>query len=178
MNDNIEVLISKTNIQKRIKTLANEIDNDFKNEEIIFISVLKGAIYFTMDLLKNIKNENKIIDFIKVSSYKKTESTNKINFQLDVSIDLKNKNVIIIDDILDTGKTMHFLVNYIKNKGPKSIKTCVLLNKEERRIKNITANYVGFEIDNKFVVGYGLDFEEKYRFLPYIGVLKKELITH
>lgn len=173
MNKNIDVLINKKDIEKRINILAKKIDNDFKDEEIIFISILKGSICFSIDLLKNIKTENKIIDFIKVSSYKKTESTNNINFQLDVSVNLENKNVIIIDDILDTGRTMHFLINHIKNKNPKIIKTCVLLNKQQRRQKNIKADYIGFEIDNEFVVGYGLDFEEKYRFLPYIGVLKK-----
>lgn len=170
-----EIFISKENIEKRVKELASIIDKDFINEEIVIISVLKGSIYFTIDLIKNIKNPNIKLDFIKVSSYKnKTESNKQIDFQLDISIDITNKNIIIIDDILDSGYTMNFLYNHLKQKNPKSIKSCVLLNKPERRIIDIDADYIGFNIENEFVIGYGLDYDEKYRNLPHISYIKRK----
>ncbi len=170
--DKINIIIKKRQIKKRIKKIAKTISADFKNEEIIVICILKGACFFTNDLIKKIKNKNIIVDFVKVKSYEKTSSTNNINFQLDTSVNITNKNVIIIDDILDTGNTLYFLINHLKQKKPKVIKTCVLLNKQARRKKKICADYIGFEIDNNFVVGYGLDYEEKYRQLPFIGILK------
>ena len=173
--ENMDILISQKSIQNKVKEIANKIDNDYKDEEVIIISILKGAIYFTMDLVKNINNPNIQLDFMKVSSYKNnTESNNEIDFQLDISIDVTNKNIIIVDDILDTGYTMQFLYNYLAKKNPKSIKTCVLLNKPERRIININADYVGFDIKNEFVIGYGLDYDEKYRNLPHISYIKRK----
>ena len=169
----IKTLINKKQIKKRIKTIAKEIDKDFKDEQIIIICVLKGSFYFVNDIIRKLKNKNILIDFVKIKSYNNTSSTNNIDFQLDTSFNLKNKNIIIIDDILDTGNTLYFLTNHIKKMGPKKIKTCVLLNKQARRKKEINADYVGFEIDNNFVVGYGLDYEEKYRQLQYIAILKK-----
>ena len=173
--ENSEIFISEENIQKRVIELASKIDDDFNNEEIVIISVLKGSIYFTIDLMKNIKNANISLDFIKVSSYKnQTETSKNIDFQLDVSIDITNKNVIIVDDILDSGYTMNFLYNHLAKKNPKSIKSCVLLNKPERRIVDINADYTGFDIENEFVIGYGLDYDEKYRNLPHISYIKRK----
>ena len=173
--ENMDIFISKDSIQKKVKEIANKIDNDYKDEEVIIISILKGAIYFTMDLVKNINNPNIQLDFMKVSSYKNNiESNNEIDFHLDLSIDITNKNIIIVDDILDTGYTMQFLYNHLAKKNPKSIKTCVLLNKPERRIININADYVGFDIKNEFVIGYGLDYDEKYRNLPHISYIKRK----
>ena len=171
----INCLISKKQIDKRIIEIASMIDEDYSNENLVIISILKGSICFTSDLIKNIKNPNISLDFIKISSYNdKTESQGKIDFQLDISTNIENKNVIIIDDILDSGNTMNFLYHHLSRKKPKTIKSCVLLNKQERRKNNIKADYVGFEIDNKFVIGYGLDFDEKYRNLPYIGYIEKK----
>ena len=173
--ENMEIFISQGSIQNKVKEIAAQIDNDYKNEELVIISILKGAIYFTMDLVKNISNQNIQLDFMKVSSYKnKTESNNEIDFQLDISINITNKNIIIVDDILDSGYTMQFLYNHLAKKNPKSIKTCVLLNKPERRIIDINADYVGFDIKNEFVIGYGLDYDEKYRNLPHISYIKRK----
>ena len=172
MNDKIEELIDEETIQNRINELAIEISKDYKNEEIVLICILKGSTYFAIDLSKKLINNDVILDFMKVSSYgNNLETTGKINFSLDTSIDIKNKNVIIVEDIIDTGLTLNFLYNYLKNKDPKTLKICALLDKKERRQKNIHIDYTGFQIKNKFVVGYGLDFDEKYRNLSYIGYI-------
>lgn len=172
MNNKIKVLIDEETIQKRINELALEISNDYNNEEIVFICILKGASYFAIDLSKKIINNDVILDFMKVSSYgNNLESTGTINLTLDTSIDIKNKNVIIIEDIIDTGLTLNYLYEYLKNKKPKTLKICTLLDKKERRQENIVIDYTGFQIENKFVIGYGLDFEDRYRNLPYVGYL-------
>lgn len=172
MNNKINVLIDEEAIQRRINELALEISNDYNNEEIVFICILKGASYFAIDLSKKIINNDVILDFMKVSSYgNNLESTGTINLTLDTSIDIKNKNVIIIEDIIDTGLTLNYLYEYLKNKKPKTLKICTLLDKKERRQENIVIDYTGFQIENKFVIGYGLDFEDRYRNLPYVGYL-------
>ena len=138
MNDKIKVLIDEETIQNRINELAIEISKDYKNEEIVLICILKGSTYFAIDLSKKLINNDAILDFMKVSSYgNNLESTGNINFNLDTSIDIKNKNVIIVEDIIDTGLTLNFLYNYLKNKDPKTLKICALLDKKERRQKNI-----------------------------------------
>ena len=172
MNNKINVLINKDTIQNRINELAFEISKDYKNEEIVLICILKGAAYFAIDLSKKLIHNDVILDFMKVSSYGNSiESTGKINLNLDISINIENRNVIIIEDIIDTGLTLNYLYNYLKNKKPKTLKLCAFLDKKARRKENIHINYTGFQIENKFVVGYGLDFEEKYRNLPYIGYI-------
>ena len=172
--EKVNVLIKKEEIQKRVEEIAAKISEDYKNEEIIMICVLKGAVCFAIDLAKKIKNENLILDFIKVSSYgtNQRETTGKINFKLDVSEDIENKNVIIVEDIIDSGITLNYLYDHLKTKNPKTIKICVLLDKKSRRIKPIDIDYTGFEIEDKFIFGYGLDYDEKYRNLEdivYIG---------
>lgn len=174
MLDEIKVLIEEEKIQNRIKEIANEIENDYKNEEIILVCILKGATYFAIDLSKKITNNMVILDFMKVSSYENgaTESTGKINFKLDISQNIENRNVIIVEDIIDSGFTLNYLYDYLKKKNPKTLKICVLLDKKERRKKDIKVDYTGFEIEDKFVVGYGLDYDEKYRNLPYVGYIE------
>lgn len=173
MNDKIKVLIDEETIQQRINELAVEISKDYKNEEIVLICILKGSTYFAIDLSKKLINNDVILDFMKVSSYgNNLETTGNINFNLDTSIDIKNKNVIIVEDIIDTGLTLNYLYNYLKNKDPKTLKICTLLDKKGRRKENINIDYTGFKIDNKFVVGYGLDLDEKYRNLSYIGYIE------
>lgn len=136
MNNKINVLIDEEAIQRRINELALEISNDYNNEEIVFICILKGASYFAIDLSKKIINNDVILDFMKVSSYgNNLESTGTINLTLDTSINIKNKNVIIIEDIIDTGLTLNYLYEYLKNKKPKTLKICTLLDKKERRKK-------------------------------------------
>lgn len=173
MLDNLKILINEQELNKRILEIAKKISKDYTNEEIILICTLKGAAYFAIDLSKRITNNDIIMDFIKVSSYgSQTESTGKVDLTLDISQNIENKNVIIIEDIIDTGITLNYLYNYLKSKNPRSLKICVLLDKKERRIQDISVNYTCFEIENKFVVGYGLDYNEKYRNLPYIGYIE------
>lgn len=171
MNKKIKVLISEDKIQTRINELATTISSDYKSD-IFMICILKGASFFAVDLSKKIKN-NVVIDFMKVSSYGDSkESSGKIEFNLDISQDIKDKDVIIIEDIIDTGITLNYLYNYLKAKSPKSLKICALLDKKQRRKESIIADYIGFEIEDKFVVGYGLDYAENYRNLPYIGYIE------
>ena len=173
MLENVKVLVDSNTLQKRISEIADQISADYNNEDITLICVLNGAVYFAIDLSKKIKNSDVIMDFVKVSSYgvNQRESTGVINFKLDISENIENKNVIIVEDIIDSGNTLDYLYNYLKQKNPKSLKICVLLDKKEKRVKPVPVNYVGFEIDNQFVLGYGLDYDEKYRNLDYIGYL-------
>ena len=171
--ENLNVLIDEKTLNNRINEIADEITKDFHGEDLVFICVLKGASYFTIDLSKKIKNNDVILDFVKVSSYGigARQSTGKINFTLDISENIENKNVIIIEDIVDSGFCLSYLYNYFKAKNPKILKTCVLLDKFERRQTEVVLDYVGFKIEDKFVLGYGLDFDEKYRNLPFIGYI-------
>ena len=173
MNDKIKVLIDEEKLQLRIKELAKEIKNDYQDEEVVFVSVLKGAIFFTVDLMKNYPGDA-IIDVVRVSSYVGENSTGIIELKVPLKKEnIKGKNVVIVEDIVDTGRTFNYLVEYIKNMKPKSVKTCVMLDKPSRRVVDFEADYVGFSIDDLFVIGYGLDYSEKYRNLPYIGYIEK-----
>ena len=172
MKDKIEVLIDEEKLQSRIKELAKEIKNDYKDEEVVFVSVLKGAIFFTVDLMKDYDGDA-IIDVVRVSSYVGENSTGMIELKVPLKEEnVKGKNIILVEDIVDTGRTFNYLVDYVKQMGPKSIKTCVMLDKPSRRVVDFKADYVGFSIDDLFVVGYGLDYDENYRNLPYIGYIK------
>lgn len=172
MEMDIKVLINEEKIKSRIKEISKEILKDFKREEIVLVCILKGATYFAIDLSKELNN-NLILDFMKVNSYgNEFESSGKIDFKLDISTDIKNKNVIIVEDIIDSGLTLNYIYDYLIKKNPKNLKICVLLDKKERRIKNINVDYTGFEIENKFVLGYGMDYKNKYRNLPYIGYIE------
>ena len=167
---NLKTLISEQDLQKRIKEIGKQITQDYKNQEIIIICILTGAVYFATDLTKNIDNNKLLLEFMKVSSYgNEKESSGKITIKQDIRADIKDKNIIIVEDIIDTGLTMKFLKNYLLDKNPKSLKICTLLDKKERRKVKIEADYVGFEIPNKFVLGYGLDYEDYYRNLPYVA---------
>lgn len=167
---NLKTLISEKDLQKRIKEIGEQITNEYKNQEIIVVCILTGAVYFATDLTKNIDNDSLMLSFMKVSSYgKEKESSGEIKIEKDLGIEIKNRNVIIVEDIIDTGLTMKFLKKFLLAKEPKSLKVCTLLDKKERRRVEIEADYVGFEIPNKFVLGYGLDYEEYYRNLPYIA---------
>lgn len=168
----IKELISEKKIQKRVKELSKEIENDYKDKEINLICTLKGAIFFMTDLARNI-NRNIKIDFIKVSSYVKMESTN-VEIKANLLENITNKDVIIIEDIVDTGKTINYLINYLENMGAKSIKVCTILDKPSKRCIDFKPDYVGFEVDDKFVIGYGLDYNQDYRNLPFIGYVDDE----
>jgi hypoxanthine phosphoribosyltransferase len=164
----VKVLISEEKIQQRLDELAKQIYNDYKGQEITFICILKGSIFFTVELAKKMPCDINF-EFIRVSSYHGQNSTGVIEMKVDLQGDIKGKDVIIIEDIVDTGRTLSYLKEYLKSKEPKSIKICSMLDKKERRVCKLDADYVGFDIPDKFVVGYGLDVNEKYRNLPYIG---------
>lgn len=173
MKDKIEVLIDEEKLQKRIEELALEIKKDYGDDEITFVSVLKGAIFFTVDLMKKYEGDARI-DVVRVSSYVGETSTGNVSLKIPLKEEnIKDKNIVIVEDIVDTGRTFNFLVDYIKSMSPKSIKTCVMLDKPSRRVVPFEADYTGFKIDDLFVVGFGLDYDEKYRNLPYIGYIKK-----
>lgn len=159
----LELLIPSSKIEERIQQLGKKISEDFKNEEIFAIGILKGSFMFFADLVRNI-DTNVYIDFMQVSSYHTNmESSGEVIFVKDISIDINNKNVLIIDDIIDTGRTLKALTMALKQRNPKNLRTCVLLDKKERREVDFNADYVGFEIPDKFVVGYGLDWAEEGR---------------
>lgn len=168
---NHKILYTMEEIQKRIKELGEEISNDYKGEELIVVCILKGAAFFTTDLVKNIDCEM-IIDFMRVSSYTGTESSGIITLKQDLEEDIEGKNVLIVEDIIDTGRTLNTLKTELLNRNPKSLKVVTLLDKKERRVVDLDADYVGFSIPNKFVVGYGFDIDEKYRNIPYIGYIE------
>ena len=169
----IKVLFDEETINNRLIEMAEQIDKDYENEEIIGIFILRGAVYFATDLTKKMKTPM-VIDFIKCESYVGTETTGKINLILDNREHLEGKHVIIFEDIIDTGYTLNYLKEYILFQNPKSLKIAVLLDKKERRKVDIEADYVGFEIPNKFVVGYGLDGKGSlYRNLPYVGYFEE-----
>ena len=171
-NDVLKVLNSEEEIQTRIKELGKEISNDYAGKEIIVISILKGSIMFMADLLRSIDTHVQI-DFMVVSSYGAgVVSTGAVKMLKDVFLSIEGKDVLIVEDILDTGRTLHYIKGYLGGRKPSSIKICTLLDKPERREADITADYTGFVVPDEFVVGYGLDYDERYRNLPYIGVLK------
>ena len=171
--EKIDILFDEKTIKKRVQELGKELYKLYGDEEVVFVSVLKGAIFFTVDLAKSFKGDARI-DFLRVSSYEGENSTGNISLKIPLKEEnIKGKNVLIVEDIIDTGKTMKYLVQYIKDLGAKSVRSCVLLDKKSRRTENINADFTGFEIPDLFVIGYGLDFDEKYRNLPYIGVVVK-----
>lgn len=168
----LDVMIDEETIQKRIGEMAKEIDNCYKGESIVAICVLRGAIYFTVDLTKKMKTPIET-DFIRVSSYVGTESTGNIIMKLDISENIEGRDVLIIEDIIDTGYTLKYLRDYLLTKNPKSLKIAVLADKEERRKVEVPVDFVGFKIPDKFIVGYGFDYDNSYRNLPYIGSMKE-----
>ena len=170
----INTLISGKMLQERIIELANQIENDYENKEITIVSVLRGAVFFTVDLTKNIKNKINF-EFIEVSSYGNClESTGNIKINKDLSESVEEKDILIVEDIIDSGRTMANLKEIFKVRQCKDFKICTLLDKKERRKAQIDIDYTGFIIPNKFVVGYGLDYDQKYRNLPYIGIVEFE----
>ena len=167
----LKVLFEEEKIQKRIKELAEKIDSDYKGKEVVIISILKGAVFFTVDLVKKMKTPI-ILEVMQVSSYNGTESTGKISIIKDLSFDIEGKDVIIVEDIIDTGYTLKVLKENLLARNPNSLKIAVLLDKKERRKVEVLVDYVGYEIPNKFVVGYGFDVDERGRNLPYIGYIE------
>jgi hypoxanthine phosphoribosyltransferase len=175
--DVAEVLLTDDQIRNRIKTLAREIKAVYGDGEFTIVSLINGAVMFTADLMREIDNPVRL-DCIRVSSYgSKTKSIGTPQVIYSLTLDIKDRDVLLIDDILDTGKTLKLVSELIRELKPASLRTCVLLDKKARREVELEADFVGFEIPDKFVVGYGLDFAERYRNLPGIGVLKPEKQT-
>lgn len=174
--DDLEaVLVNEPMIKRRLKKLGTDIAAAYGKEEITVVAIINGAILFTADLIRQIRNPLRL-DCIRMSSYKNdTRSVGKPQLLHNLTLDVTGRHVLLIDDILDTGKTLAFVVNLIKKQNPASVRTCVLLDKKGRREIDFEADFVGFEIPDRFVVGYGLDFAERYRNLPCIGILKPHL---
>ena len=176
MEHNIEkILLSEEQIQNRIRELGEILTEEYADKDPVVVGVLKGVVVFYADMIRQIKVPCQM-DFMWISSYSGTNSTGTMQVKRDVSADIKGRHVLILEDIFDTGNSLDFTYKHLMSKEPASLKICTLLDKPERRREGITLqpDYVGFTIPNEFVVGYGLDFNEHYRNLPYVGVLKPE----
>lgn len=160
-------------IQSRVKELAGRISSDYKDKDLHVIAILKGAFMFFSDLVKSIQVPL-TVDFITASSYVETATTGEIKVHCDIKEDIRDKDVLLVEDIADTGITLNYIREKLFARGPKSVKICAFLDKKERRVVDIPLDYVGFKIPNVYVVGYGLDYDNKFRNLPYIAVFKKE----
>lgn len=171
---NISVLISEVEIQKRVAELGAEITERFQGEAVYLVCILKGSIFFTTELAKNIKLPMEM-DFMTVSSYgAATASSGVINIKQDLTGSIEGKNVIVVEDIIDSGNTLSRLLQLFKSRNPKTLTLCTLLDKPERRVvKDVNVDYTGFVVPDKFVVGYGLDWDQRYRNLPYIGCVEE-----
>ena len=170
-----EVLFSEEQLAKRVDEIAKAIEKDYEGQEIMLISVLRGSFVFMADLCRRIDLPC-VIDFMSVSSYGKgTSSSGQVQITKDLSSDISGKHIIVVEDILDSGNTLSYLLKLLEQRNPASIRLCTLLDKPDRRVKHVEVHYSGFTIPDAFVVGYGLDYAEMYRNLPYIGILKPEV---
>lgn len=169
--EQIDILINKAKLEKRIEEMGRQIQKDYEGKEIVFVGILKGSVMFMTELAKNIKS-SVMLDFMDVSSYEGKCSTGTIKINKDVRDSIEGKDVIIIEDIIDTGRTLTYVKEYLKQKNPNSVKIATMLSKPSRRVMELQVDYIGFAIEDKFVVGYGLDYNEKYRNLPYIGYIE------
>lgn len=176
MHKDVEsVLLSQKKIENIVNSLAKQIEKDYNDKEFIMVGLLKGSVAFMADLMKKI-NLDFCIDFMVASSYGSgTESSGKVKIVKDLSFSPEGKNILIIEDIVDSGNTLNFVCNYLVTRGAASVKVCTLCDKPSRRKVPFTPDYCGAEIPDEFIVGYGLDYDEKYRNLPYVGVLKRSV---
>ncbi|MBG86063.1 MAG: hypoxanthine phosphoribosyltransferase [Verrucomicrobiales bacterium] len=168
------LLIAEWQIEHRVKALAARIEKDFAKKDLVVVSLLNGTVMFLADLIRHL-NLPMHLDFMGVSSYRDGTQSRELVFTKDLRLEFKGRDVLLVDDILDTGKTLSEAMKKLRQLKPREIRTCVLLDKAARRVEKIEADYAGFEIDDLFVVGYGLDYAERYRNLPFVGVLKPEL---
>ena len=170
-----EVLISEEELKQRVAELGKQISEDYRGEAVVLVCVLKGAVMFFSDLARHITG-NVTLDFISCSSYgSSTVSSGVVRILKDLDRPVEGKNVVVVEDIVDTGTTLHYLLKNLKSRNAKSVRLAALLNKPDRRKVDVHVDYQGFVIPDYFVVGYGLDYDEKYRQLPYVGVLKEEV---
>ena len=177
MHSDVErILLEKSEIDSKVKEIGQQISRDYAGKTPVFIGVLKGCFIFMADLMRNV-DVNCTMDFMAVSSYSGTTSTGAVKITKDLSQDIKGRDAILVEDILDSGVTLNYLKNYLMVREPASIKIATLMDKPSRRKADIIADYSCFEVPDAFVVGYGLDYDEKYRNLPYIGILKPEVYS-
>lgn len=169
------ILVSKESLQQRIAELGETVSADYAGKDLVLVCILKGGVTFLTDLMRHVTVPHEI-DFMAISSYGsgQRESTGAVRLILDLKTDISGRDVLIVEDIVDTGQTMDYLLRLFQARGPASLRVCTLLNKPSRRAVDVVLDYVGFDIPDEFVLGYGLDFDEKYRNLPFVGVLKKE----
>lgn len=173
MSDNIRVLLTEEEVNQKIKSLGEQISKDYEGKEVHLICVLKGGVFITCELAKRI-TVPVTLDFMSVSSYGDgTESTGRIKIIKDLDDNIAGKDVLIVEDIIDSGRTLSHLIELLKTRKPNSLRLCTLLDKPERRVTDVEVDYVGFNIPDEFVVGYGLDYAQKYRNLPFIGVVEQ-----
>jgi hypoxanthine phosphoribosyltransferase len=173
-NDIAETLVSEARIRTKVAELGRQISDDYEGEELLLIGLLRGAIVFLSDLMRAITIPVRL-DFIGIQSYGASTESGAVRLVMDLETDIAGRQVLVVEDIVDTGKTLAYLVENLKARQPASLRVCALLDKPDRRQVPIDVDYVGFEIPDKFVVGYGLDFAEGYRSLPFVGVLKEHL---
>ena len=166
--DNYRVLLSHETIQKRIKELGEEITRDYQGKEPVVICMLKGAVYFFADLTKNIKLPL-MLDFARLSSYRNGTTSGQMELIYDITAKIEGRDVILVEDIVDSGKTLAYFIELLKTRHPASVKICAFLDKKERREVDIDVDYIGFDIPCGFVIGYGMDYAEKYRELPFLA---------
>ena len=171
--DNYKILLSEEAIQKRVKELGEEITRDYADKKPVVICMLKGAVYFFADLTKNIKLPL-MLDFARLSSYRSGTTSGQMELIYDITAEIEGRDVILVEDIVDSGKTLAYFIELLKKRHPASVKVCAFLDKKERREVEIKADYVGFDIPFGFVIGYGLDYAEKYRELPFLAEIVEQ----
>ncbi len=171
-----EVLIDETRLQSRIRALGAELSSDYADREVLLVGVLKGAVFFMADLMRSLTVPCEI-DFMAISSYgASTDSSGVVRILKDLDINIEGRHVLVVEDIIDSGLTLSYLLRNLESREPASLEICALLTKPSRREIDVPVRYVGFEIPNKFVIGYGLDYAERYRNLPYVGVLHPDFM--
>ncbi len=172
-----EILIDEATLQGRIRELGAEIAEDYRGRDLLLIGVLKGAVFFMADLMRQLDIPCEV-DFMAISSYGAgIDSSGVVRILKDLDVSIEDRNVLVVEDIVDSGLTLSYLLRNLEARQPTSLEVCALLTKPERRENDVPCRYIGFEIPNRFVIGYGLDFAERYRNLPYIGVLRDELVA-
>ena len=172
MSEHIEVLVTKEDVEKRISEMADEINRAYAGKSLHLVCVLKGGAFFMCELAKHLHMPFSL-DFMSVSSYgSATKSSGVVKIVKDLDEPIKDKDVLVVEDIVDSGRTLSYLMEMLRDRGPKSLHLCTLLDKPERRVVEVNVDYTGFQIPDKFVVGYGLDYDQHYRNLPYIGVVE------
>mgnify|MGYP003290287570 CR=1 FL=1 len=176
IHEDIErVLISEEDLKIKIKEMAEKISEAYKGEELVVVTVLKGGVMFSVDLMREIEVPV-MIDFMSASSYgASSKSSGVVKIEKDLDMPIEGKNVLLVEDIIDSGRTLSYIADILRKRGPKSLEICTILDKPSRRVVDIDVKYIGFEIPDEFVVGYGLDYAQKHRNLPYVGILKRSV---